>query len=168
MASIINNSLKCWKKTIYIKKHSLKAVFLISRLQMFLHREGSLKVNCNHSNQNYTSSRCKCDFKGSHLQFSTMHLWWIQCETVICLCFRKKKKSFQSLFFTIANHFAALHPSFCQHPNALDLYNLDPQRKVTQTKLLAALTTCQIFNPSCAPSPFLSTDTILRGLVNFE
>lgn len=69
--------------------------------------------------------------------------------------------------FTIANHFAMLHPSFCQRPNVLDLYNLGPERKVTQTKQLVAFTTCQILNLSCT-SPFLSVTTILRGFVNFE
>lgn len=77
-------------------------------------------------------------------------------QSFVCALERKKKfpKPFFFFFLTIANHFAALHPSFCQHPNALDLYNPDPQRKVTQTKLLAALTTCQIFNPSCTSSLF--------------
>lgn len=69
--------------------------------------------------------------------------------------------------FTIANHFTMLHPSFCQHPNVLDLYNLGPERKVTQTKQLVAFTTCQIFNISCT-SLLLSVTTILRGFVNFE
>lgn len=69
--------------------------------------------------------------------------------------------------FTIANHFTMLHPSFCQHPNVLDLYNLGPERKVTQTKQLVAFTTCQIFNLS-RTSLLLSVTTILRGFVNFE
>lgn len=69
--------------------------------------------------------------------------------------------------FTIANHLTMLHPSFCQHPNVLDLYNLGPERKITQTKLFVSFTTCHIFNLSCT-SPFLSVTTILRGFVNFE
>lgn len=69
--------------------------------------------------------------------------------------------------FTIANHFTMLHPSFCQHPNVLDLYSLGPERKVTQTKQLVAFTTCQIFNLSCT-SLLLSVTTILRGFVNIE
>lgn len=69
--------------------------------------------------------------------------------------------------FTIANHFTMLHPSFCQHPNVLDLYNRGPERKVTETKQLVAFTTCQIFNLSCT-SLLLSVTTILRGFVNFE
>lgn len=69
--------------------------------------------------------------------------------------------------FTIANHFTMLHPSFCQHPNVLDLYNLGPERKVTQTKQSFTFTTCQIFNLSCT-SLLFSVTTILRGFVTFE
>lgn len=69
--------------------------------------------------------------------------------------------------FTIANPFTVLHPSFCQHPNVWDLYNLSPQRKVTQTKQLVAFTTCQISNLSCT-SLLLSVTTIFNGVVNFE
>lgn len=69
--------------------------------------------------------------------------------------------------FTTANHFAMLHPSFCQHSNVLDLYNLDRGRKVTHTKQLVAFTTCQNFNLSCT-SLLLSVSPILRGFVNFE
>lgn len=60
-----------------------------------------------------------------------------------------------------------LHPSFCQHSNVLDLYNLGRGRKVTQTKQLVAFTTCQNFNLSCT-SLLLSVSPILRGFVNFE
>lgn len=69
--------------------------------------------------------------------------------------------------FTITNHFTTLHPSLCQHRNVLDLYNLSPERKVTQTKQLVAFTTCQISNLSCT-SLLLSVTTNLNGFVNCE
>lgn len=69
--------------------------------------------------------------------------------------------------FIISDHVAMLHPSSCQHPNVLDLCSLSPERKVTQTKLLVAFTTCQILNLS-RTSPFFSVTTILRRFVDSE
>lgn len=84
------------------------------------------------------STHCVCGFvfwyQGSDFPIR-MYQCWIQHGGLCAL-----EEVFTA--FIIPNHFTMLHPSFCQHANVLDLYNLGWERKVRRTKQSVAFTTC--------------------------